>query len=631
MKNNKKTKNKDNKMDFKNIIGGKNFNPFYILIIAVVAWSLVSLIAQPTTPNTNISINEALNYVRAGEVDKVTIDGTILNLDLKNGDKYQTNREPQLSFYELLDIENIDSNLISGGIFEKQSFPWMDVISGIAFPLLSIALLFWIFRQAGRSSGGLFSIGKSKAKLFEKDSPNQLKFSDVAGANEIKGELTEIVDFLKHPEKYRKLGARIPKGILLIGPSGVGKTMLARAIAGEADVPFYSVAGSEFIEMIVGVGSARVRDLFKNAKESAPALIFIDEIDAIGRHRGKSAAVSNDEREQTLNQILVEMDGFDPRANVIIIAATNRPDMLDSALVRPGRFDRHIRVDFPTVEERKEIINIHSKGKPFSSKVDIERIARQTVGFSGADIENMLNEAAILAARKDATVIEPEDISEASTKVKLGPGRRLIQTEEERKVIAYHEAGHALVSIKTPNSRPVSKVTIVSRAMSLGHTQYESEGDFSNYSRSNLLSMIRSALAGRAAEKLVFDDITVGASNDIERATSIARKMVTDFGMSGLGPINLVNDNAGFWESNVENKAMGYSEDMARQIDNETKKILDEEYAFAYKVLEANREILDRLVDALLVKETLEQDEFEEIVNKNDKEPASSSFEVESQ
>lgn len=625
MKNNKKNKTQ-NKFDLQRMLKGRNFNPFMLILLALVVWSVLSIVFTPTTEVKDVSMNEAINYVRQGEVKKIEIDGTTLNIELKSGDKIKASKEPQISLFELLALEGVDRNLVSEGIYEKQSLPWFDIISGVAFPIISIALIWWIFRRAGTGgAGGLFSIGKSKAKLFSKDSPNQIGFKDVAGANEIKGELTEVVDFLKHPEKYRKLGARIPKGILLIGPSGVGKTLLARAIAGEANVPFYSVAGSEFIEMIVGVGSARVRDLFNNAKETAPSLVFIDEIDAIGRHRGKSAAMSNDEREQTLNQILVEMDGFDPRDNVIIIAATNRPDMLDTALIRPGRFDRQIRVDLPNVEERKEIIKIHSKGKPFSETVDIERIAKQTVGFSGADIENMLNEAAILAARKDATVIEPTDISEASTKVKLGPGRKLIQTEHERKVIAYHEAGHALVAAKTQNSLPVTKITIVSRAMSLGHTQYEPEDNYSNYSKAKILSMIRSALSGRAAEELVFDDITVGASNDIERATHLARKMVTDFGMSELGPINFVNSNAGFWESNVESKAMGYSEEMARRIDDETRKIIDKEYKDAKQVLKDNRAVLDSLVEALLVKETLEQDEFEKIVGKkdtNDSEPA---------
>ncbi len=596
---------------------GKKINPFVILIAAIVFWTIISMFSDPFASSTrNVSINDALNLIRNGEVQKVNIKDDQVGLELKNGDKVATAKESQISFYELLSMQEVDPDLVSGGIFENRGFPWLEVVSGIGFPLLSIVFLWWIFRQAGRSSGGLFSIGKSKARLFSKAGSKKIGFDDVAGVGEVKGELVEVVDFLKHPEKYRKLGARIPKGVLLIGPSGVGKTLLARAIAGEADVPFYSVAGSEFIEMIVGVGSARVRDLFKNAKETAPSLVFIDEIDAIGRHRGKSMAVSNDEREQTLNQILVEMDGFDPRDNVIIVAATNRPDMLDPALVRPGRFDRHIRIDLPTVEERKEIIKIHMRGKPVAGSVDLDRIARQTVGFSGADLENMLNEAAILAARREGTEIEMKDISEASTKVRMGPGRKLMQSDQERKVTAYHEAGHALVSAKTPSSDPVNKITIVSRAMSLGHTQYEPDDHSTNHTKSKLIAMIRGLLGGRAAEEVVFDEITVGASNDIERATMIAHKMVTDLGMSSLGPINYVNENAGMWEPNPENKAIGYSEQMAERIDQEVKKIIDLQHEEAKKILEQNRELLNKIADALLVKETLEQEELDAIMAK---------------
>ncbi len=594
---------------------GRNVNPFVILIAGLIFWSVISMFSDPFSKNTqNISINEALSLIRGGEVERVTIENDNVKMELKNGEEVSTTKEAQISFYELLSLQNIDPDLVAEGIYENRRFPWIEIISGVAFPILSIAFLWWIFRQAGRSSGGLFSIGKSKARLFSKGAVKKVGFDDVAGVGEVKAELVEIVDFLQRPEKYRKLGARIPKGVLLIGPSGVGKTLLARAIAGEADVPFYSVAGSEFIEMIVGVGSARVRDLFKTAKETSPSLVFIDEIDAIGRHRGRAMAVSNDEREQTLNQILVEMDGFDTRDNVIIIAATNRPDMLDPALVRPGRFDRHIRVDLPNVEERKEIIQIHKKGKPMSESVDLEKIAKQTVGFSGADLENMLNEAAILAARRGATEIEMKDVSEASTKVRLGPGRKLLQSDQERKVTAYHEAGHALVSAKTKFSDPVNKVTIVSRSMSLGHTQYEPDDNYTNQTKSKLIALIRGLLGGRAAEEVVFNELTVGASNDIERATLIARKMVTDLGMSSLGPVNYVNDNAGMWEANPESKSIGYSDETARQIDAEIKNIIKTEYEEARKILQTHRETLDVIARELLEKETLEQDELELIL-----------------
>lgn len=591
-------------------------NPFILLTIAVVLWSALTWLNSPLMAEVpeEVPLNNVIDRIKRGEVEKITIDTNTLNVDLKEGEDITTVKEENISFYELLSLNGIDPSMVPGGIYEKQTVPWAEIVGNLAIPLLSLGILVWVFMRATKSSGGLFSIGKSKARLFAKNDQNKIGFADVAGATEVKGELVEIVDFLKNPEKYRKLGARIPRGVLLIGPSGVGKTLLARAVAGEADVPFYSVAGSEFIEMIVGVGSSRVRDLFAVAKSTAPSLIFIDEIDAIGRHRGKAMAVSNDEREQTLNQILVEMDGFDSRTSVIVIAATNRPDMLDSALVRPGRFDRHIRLELPDIKEREEILKIHMKGKPFSDAVSIDRLSKQTVGFSGADIENMLNEAAILAARKGASVIDPKDLTEASTKVKLGPGKKLLQTDEERKIIAYHEAGHALVGSLNKYADPVSRISIVSRSASLGHTQFLPRSEMSNQTKNELLAYIESLMGGRAAEKLVFNEETIGAAGDIERATYIARKMVTDFGMSELGPVNLVSDNAGLWDATAQNKALGYSEKVSEKIDVEVQKIITTQLDNAVKTIKDNRKILDRLAQELLERETLEQDEFEAIM-----------------
>lgn len=597
-------------------INFKNINPFNVLLVLLIVWSVISIFLDPMLKSApkDIPLTDAFKLIREESVDNIVIEGNVIRLSLKDGGENVSSKEAQISFYELLSMQGISTDLVPGGIKEKSSFAWMELLINLIIPIGMLVFFFWMFRQAGRSSGGIFSIGKSKAKLFSKTEQNKIAFSDVAGAKEVKDELVEIVDFLKKPEKFRKLGARIPRGVLLIGPSGVGKTLLARAIAGEASVPFYSVAGSEFIEMIVGVGSARVRDLFKMAKESAPSIIFIDEIDAIGRHRGKSMAMSNDEREQTLNQILVEMDGFDPRTNVIIIAATNRPDMLDPALVRPGRFDRHIRLELPDVTEREEIMKIHMKGKPFAKNVEIKKLAKQSVGFSGADIENMLNEAAILAARRDASEIGIKDLIEAATKVKLGPGKKLLQTEEERAIIAYHEAGHALVASLNPKADPVTRISILSRSMSLGHTEFVPESNSSNRSKGKLLAMIQSLLGGRVAEQLIFNEETVGASSDIERATYIARKMVTDFGMSSLGPINFVSDNAAMWDSSAEDKAVGYSEDVAKMIDQEVQKIIKTEYENARKMLKDNRETLDKLAKKLLEVETLEQDDFESII-----------------
>ncbi len=601
--------------NFKDNLNKKNLNPFTIAIFILLGWAMLSFLISPSqyVKPEKIPINEVYTLIKEDKVKRVEIKDTDLKVELKDGGIVYTVKEPQVSLTEMLVMQNIDMNKVSDGIYEEKGIDWI-VIANILFPIATIGFLWWIFRSAGKSAGGgVFGLGKSKAKLFSKNDKNRIGFNDVAGAKEIKEELFEIVDFLKNPEKYRKLGARIPKGVLLIGPSGVGKTLLARAIAGEANVPFYSVAGSEFIEMIVGVGSARVRDLFMIAKENSPSIIFIDEIDAIGRHRGKNVAVSNDEREQTLNQILVEMDGFDPRTSVIIIAATNRPDMLDTALIRPGRFDRHIKLNLPDVKEREDIMKIHMKGKPFAKDVSVEKLAKQTVGFSGADIENMLNEAAILAARMDSTEITMKELSEASTKVKLGPERKLLQSEEEKKIVAYHEAGHALVSAKNPNGDPVTRISIISRTMSLGHTEYLPKDNVYNLTRQKLLATIQNALGGRAAESLVFDQQTVGASSDIERATYLARKMVTDFGMSALGPINYVSDNI-FWDG-AEDKAVGYSQEVARKIDEEVSKIINTEYENALKTLKENREVLDKIAEELLIKETLEQEEFEKLIS----------------
>jgi cell division protease FtsH len=614
----KKTKSK--RKEFRSKFSKNKMNPFYLALFGIVVWSLLSVIFTSNnlslsgTPRKEIPLNELFNLIQKSEVKKIVIDGSTVNTTLKDGTELKSQKEPEISLYELLTLKNIDPNLVVEGIQTKTSYAWLDIVANIAFPLITLGFLFWIFRQAGKSAGGVFNLGKSRAKLFMKDAQNKMGFENVAGVNEVKKELFEIVDFLKNPEKYRKLGARIPRGVLLIGPSGVGKTLLARAIAGEANVPFYSVAGSEFIEMIVGVGSARVRDLFTVAKQTSPSLIFIDEIDAIGRHRGKGIMGGNDEREQTLNQILVEMDGFDQRTNVIIIAATNRPDMLDSALVRPGRFDRQIRIELPDVKEREDIIKIHMIGKPFEDDVTPDRISRMTTGFSGADIENMLNEAAILAARHDHDKISKKDIVNASSRVKLGPERRILQTEEERKMTAYHEAGHAIIANKTDKTVPVNRISIISRSASLGHTEYMAEGNMYNLTKPQLLSRIRMMLGGRAAEEIEYNELSVGAAGDIEQATYLAKKMVTDFGMSPLGPVNLVHANEGMWEGVMPNKAYGYSEEMAKKIDNEVSRIINTELTNAKNILKKHKKLLDKLALALLEKETIEQDEFEKII-----------------
>jgi cell division protease FtsH len=476
-----------------------------------------------------------------------------------------------------------------------------------------VAFFFFIFRQARGAQDNIFSFGQSRARLFSRDTP-RVTFADVAGVDEAKQELLEVVDFLKHPGKYRSLGARTPKGVLLVGPSGTGKTLLARAVAGEAGVPFFSMAGSEFMEMLVGVGASRVRDLFATAKKNAPAIIFIDEIDAIGRVRSVGVMGAHDEREQTLNQILVEMDGFTPNENVIVIAATNRGDLLDSALMRPGRFDRRVMLDMPDIEGRKAILKIHMKGKPFTEIVDWDKVAKRTVGFSGADLENMLNEAAILAARQGKRAIDMEDIEEAATKVKLGPEKKRLQTDFDKKMTAYHEAGHAIVTHELPHMDPVHRISIVSRGLSLGFTLIPPAKDRYTETQSHLLEQITSLLGGRAAEELAFKEFTAGAASDIQKATEIARTMVVEYGMSDLGPINFgpqidVSDVSKVWYEPSQ-----LSPEMLSKVDSQIKDIIDGCYKEALGILRKAKDKLDLVASELLKKETIEGDEFEALM-----------------
>ena len=519
-----------------------------------------------------------------------------------------------MSFDEILKNNNVDRSKIKGELKVEHKVTFDQILSPILMFGLPLLVLFFIFKQVRGQSGEIMSFGKSRAKMFDKNQ-SKITFKDVAGNEEAKREMIEIVDFLKNPEKYRKLGARTPKGVLLIGPSGVGKTLLAKAIAGEAGVPFFSAAGSEFMEMLVGVGSSRVRDLFNMARNSQPSLIFIDEIDAIGRQRGMGIGGGHDEREQTLNQILIEMDGFDTRTDVIVLAATNRPDMLDPALIRPGRFDRTISIPLPDLKDREEIVKLHMQGKPISGDINIEKIAKKTVGFSGADIENMLNEGAILAARDNRDSILEKDIEEAALKVTLGSERKTLQTEDERKMTAYHEAGHALVAQYVKDMDPVYRVSIVARGGSLGHTSFPPERDRYNETKTRLLSIIATSLGGRAAEEIVFNELTVGASDDIKRATTIAKKMVTEFGMSDLGPISYASVSGNMWIAKDFDEGTHVSNEMESKIDTEVKKIMDACYTKAKEVILSKREMLDKISARLLEKETIESDEFKELIN----------------
>lgn len=566
-----------------------------------------------TSKTEEVPLSQVINEVEDNKVKEIIVTDNKLDVEYKDGKKAVSNKEVGSSLYEVL--QNAEVSPSSTKITIKDN-SGMDTAIGVltAFLpiLIIIAFFYFIFRQARGAQENIFSFGSNKAKAFNKVFP-KVTFNDVAGVDEAKEELTEIVDFLKHPEKYHKIGARTPKGVLLVGPSGTGKTLLARAIAGEAKVPFFSIAGSEFMEMLVGVGAARARDLFMNAKKNQPAIIFIDEIDAIGRQRGAGMMGGHDEREQTLNQILVEMDGFTPREQIVVVAATNRPDILDPALVRPGRFDRRIVVPYPDLEGRREIVKIHAKGKPFNKSVNWENIARRTVGFTGADLENMLNEAAILAARYSKTEIDEKDLEEAATKVKLGPQKKRLQSEHDKKITAYHESGHAIVSYAMPQADPVHRISIVGRGMSLGHTLIPPSQDRVHETKTRLLEQIATMLGGRAAEEMVFskNDITTGAADDIEKATELARTMVTEYGMSNLGAINLDHEKI----PSIYGETISISENLQSKIDNEVMRILDEGMKRAVISLKKNRKKLDQVALTLLKKETLEADEFEKIMS----------------
>ncbi len=492
---------------------------------------------------------------------------------------------------------------------------WFDGFLSLLIPMLLLGLLFWWLLSSMQGGGGkVMQFGKSKAKLVNKETPT-VTFADVAGADEAIEELHEIKEFLQDPAKFQAIGARIPKGVLLYGPPGTGKTLLARAVAGEAGAPFYSISGSDFVEMFVGVGASRVRDLFNQAKENSPAIIFIDEIDAVGRHRGAGLGGGNDEREQTLNQMLVEMDGFDPNANVIVIAATNRPDILDPALLRPGRFDRQIGVDAPDLKGRQRILEVHAKGKPLSKSVDLEVVARKTPGFTGADLANVLNEAALLTARSNAQLIDNRALDEAIDRVIAGPQRRTrVMKDKEKLITAYHEGGHALAAAAMNYTDPVTKITILPRGKALGYTMVLPLDDKYSVTRNELQDQLTYAMGGRVAEEIVFHDPTTGASNDIEKATSIARKMVLEYGMTTqLGPVKLGTEGGEPFAGRDMGRGREYSETIAERVDTEVRALIEQAHNEAYEVISANRDILDRLALALLEEETLDHNQIAEI------------------
>jgi cell division protease FtsH len=590
----------------------------YILLGAIALWIGFSLITG--AGYQQVTTQEGLGMLSSGKVSEATIidgeqrvDMTLTNPDDEYGSKVQ--------FYYVAPrgteiVQAVTDANPSDGYNDQVPQPnWFLSALGLFLPILLIGAFFW-FMLSGMQGGGnrVMQFGKSKAKLVTKETP-KVTFDDVAGAEEALEELEEIKDFLKEPAKFLAVGARIPKGVLLYGPPGTGKTLLARAVAGEAGVPFYSISGSDFVEMFVGVGASRVRDLFQQAKENSPAIIFIDEIDAVGRHRGAGMGGGHDEREQTLNQLLVEMDGFDVKTNVILIAATNRPDILDPALLRPGRFDRQIGVDAPDLNGRKKILEVHGKGKPLAAGVDLEVVARKTPGFTGADLANVLNEAALLTARSNAQLIDNRALDEAIDRVIAGPQRRTrIMRDQEKLVTAYHEGGHALVAAAMNNTDPVTKVTILPRGRALGYTMVLPLEDRYSVSRNELLDQLAYAMGGRVAEEVVFHDPTTGASNDIEKATGTAKKMVTEYGMTAsLGAVKLGSASGEMFLGRNMGHERDYSESLAQQVDAEVRGLIEAAHDEAWQVLNDNRDILDRLAAELLEKETLDHDRLAEI------------------
>jgi cell division protease FtsH len=575
-----------------------------------------------------LTINELAQAVQNGEVDRISIDeNNGLTVVYKSGE--ETTAEPVEKVSQKEPDATLVNQLISLGVSPEKLSPenvkieqrppsaWTALLGSLAFvlPVLLMGGVLWfIFRQAQGSNNAAMSFGKSRARMFSGDHPT-VTFMDVAGVEEAKEELKEVVEFLKEPQKFIQLGARIPKGVLLVGPPGTGKTLLAKAVSGEAGVPFFSISGSEFVEMFVGVGASRVRDLFDQAKRHSPCIVFVDEIDAVGRQRGAGLGGSHDEREQTLNQMLVEMDGFDTDTNIIIMAATNRPDVLDPALLRPGRFDRRVTLDRPDVKGREAILKVHVKGKPLDPSVDLGSLARGTPGFVGADLENLVNEGAILAARRNKKSITQPELEEAIERVVMGPERksRLI-SDEEKRIIAYHEAGHAVVANAIPEADPVQKVTIVGRGQAGGVTWFRPEEDRILASRKKMFATLAYALGGRAAEELIFDDITSGASNDIEQVTRMARAMVTRLGMSGdLGPMTYGQKEELIFLGREISEQRDYSEAVAEQIDREVRKIVDEAYKTAKALLKKYRVELDAVAKKLLDVESITREEFESI------------------
>ena len=592
-------------------------------MIAAIAIILLFLLRSPSATD-ELELSQVIEMAQAGEVTAVQVEGDKLIVLTAAGQEFESRKESGTSVYEILREAGVETG--SNGVevtVKSAGFNFGGLLISFLPLILFGALLIYLFRRTRGSLNQTMNFGRSPARQVTDDRPT-ITFQDVAGVDEAKVELAEIVEFLKNPEKFARVGARIPRGVLLVGPPGTGKTLISKAVAGEAGVAFFAISGSEFVEMFVGVGASRVRDLFRRAKEHAPAILFVDEIDAVGRHRGAGVGGGNDEREQTLNQILVELDGFDERTNVIVIAATNRPDVLDPALLRPGRFDRRVVLDLPDVKGREAILAVHLKGKPLDDTVDAGIVAKETAGFSGADLANLVNEAAIMAARENKDSIGAGDFEESVDRVIAGPARRSRRvSDKEKKIIAYHEAGHALVAAHVPDADPVHKVTIVSRGAAGGYTRLLPEEDRFLRSKAQFEADLAVMMGGKTAEEIVFGEATTGASDDLQRASKVARRMVTEFGMSEtLGP-RAFDEGAGMVFLGKElTQGRNYSDAVAKQIDSEIGKLLNRSKATAVRILTKNRDRLDRLAGRLIEVETLDGDHLNMLLQGDDPEPA---------
>ncbi len=602
----------------------------YVLAVITVIFIGTSVFDKPNTENATKTLrySDFIEAVQDKEVSRVLLspDSGTAQVVENDGSRSEVNLAPDKDLLKILTENDVDIAVTP----TKLANPWQQAISSLIFPVLLIGGLFFLFRRSQSGSGGggggnpAMSFGKSKARL-QMEPSTQVTFSDVAGVEGAKLELTEVVDFLKSPDRFTAVGAKIPKGVLLVGPPGTGKTLLAKAVAGEAGVPFFSISGSEFVEMFVGVGASRVRDLFEQAKKNAPCIVFIDEIDAVGRQRGAGMGGGNDEREQTLNQLLTEMDGFEGNSGIIIVAATNRPDVLDSALMRPGRFDRQVTVDRPDYAGRLQILNVHAKDKTLSKDVDLDKVARRTPGFTGADLANLLNEAAILAARKDLDIVSNDEVGDAIERVMAGPEKKdRVISDKKKELVAYHEAGHALVGACMPDYDAVAKVSIIPRGQAGGLTFFtpsEERMESGLYSRSYLQNQMAVALGGRVAEEIVYgeEEVTTGASNDLQQVANVARQMITKFGMSEkIGPVALGQSQGGMFLGRDMNATRDFSEDTAATIDVEVSELVDTAYKRATKVLSENRSVLDEMATMLIERETIDTEDIQDLLNRSE-------------